>query len=102
MRLRMIVMALVSGLLLTAGIPHASAAESDPFAAALDARMPALLAQHQVPGVVVASITDGAVAWTRAYGLAHVRTQTPMRSDHVFNFGSCNKVLTAWGVMRLV
>ena len=64
--------------------------------------MPELLAEYQVPGAVVAYIRNGDVAWTQAYGLADVANQKPMRADMIFNHGSDGKVLTAWGVMRLV
>ena len=74
----------------------------DPFAVTLQQRMPKLLAKHRVPGAVVSSIRNGEVAWTKAFGLADVRTRTPMRPDMVFNHGSDGKVLAAWGMMRLV
>ncbi|MGO8926370.1 MAG: serine hydrolase domain-containing protein [Limisphaerales bacterium] len=73
----------------------------DPFAMALQERMPALLATNHVPGAVVSYITDGGVAWTKAFGLANVRTDAPMQPEMVFNHGSDGKVLTAWGMMRL-
>jgi CubicO group peptidase (beta-lactamase class C family) len=74
----------------------------DPFAALLDQRMPDLLAKYRVPGAVVSYIKNGEVAWTQAYGLANLATLKPMSPEMVFNFGSTGKVLTGWGVMRLV
>jgi CubicO group peptidase (beta-lactamase class C family) len=78
------------------------ASEVDPFAAVLNERMPGLLAKYGVPGAVVAYIKDGDVAWTQAYGLGDLATGAPMEPNMVFNHGSDGKVLTAWGVMRLV
>jgi CubicO group peptidase (beta-lactamase class C family) len=75
---------------------------SDAFAARLDAEVPGLLEKYGVPGSVISYIDDGAVAWTRAYGLADVSTGTAMSSDMVFEFGSCGKVITAWAAMLLV
>jgi len=72
------------------------------FAARMEAQMPALLDQYGVPGAVAAYIQGGEVLWTRAYGVADQRSGEPMQPDMIFNFGSCGKVLTAWGVMRLV
>ena len=72
------------------------------FAVTLQERMPALLGSNQVPGAVVSYIKNGEVAWTKAFGLANLRTSTPMRPDMVFNHGSDGKVLTAWAMMRLV
>jgi CubicO group peptidase (beta-lactamase class C family) len=82
--------------------PATNLAANDPFAVALEERMPALLATNHVPGAVVSYITNGAVAWTKAFGVADLRRGTPMRPDMVFNLGSLGKVLTAWGVMRLL
>jgi len=87
---------------LALNVPHISPAVDDPFARALDERMPALLTKYQVPGAVISCITNGDVAWTKAFGLANLKTGAPMRSDMVFNHGSNGKVLTMWGVMRLV
>jgi CubicO group peptidase (beta-lactamase class C family) len=94
------VMCVVALSLISPGLSQASGA--DPFGVALDQRMPSLLAKYQVPGAVVAYIKDGDVAWTQTYGVADRATGAPMRADMVFNHGSDGKVLTAWGVMRLV
>lgn len=80
----------------------ASAAPSDPFARALDERMPALLLKYRVPGAVVSCITNGEVAWTKTFGRANLKTGAPMQPEMVFNHGSNGKMLTAWGIMRLV
>src|SRR4051812_11322697 len=90
--------------------PHADSSSAlttqvvpeDRFATALQERMPALLATNHVPGAVVSYIRDGALAWTKAFGVANLQTRAPMRPDMVFNHGSNGKVLTAWGMMRLV
>jgi len=74
----------------------------DPFARALEQRMPELLRKYKVPGAVVACITNGEVAWTKAFGRANLATGAPMQPDMVFNHGSNGKVLTAWGILRLV
>src|ERR1051325_7800403 len=78
------------------------AGSEDAFALALKERMPALLVSNKVPGAVVSCIKNGEVAWTKAFGVANLRTSSPMRPDMVFNHGSDGKVLTAWGMMRLV
>src|SRR5437867_9438198 len=81
---------------------RAIAAPDDAFAIALKERMPTLLATNHVPGVVVSYIKNGEVAWTKAFGIANLQTGVPMRPDMVFNHASDCKVLTAWGIMRLV
>src|SRR5688572_6600757 len=82
--------------------PTAEVAAEDPFAVALQEGMPALLRSNQVPGAVVSCIKNGEVAWTKAFGVADLKTSSPMRPDMVFNHGSDGKVLTAWAMMRMV
>jgi len=81
---------------------QAAVTPNDPFARALEERMPGLLAKYRVPGAVISCVTNGDVAWTRTFGLANLKTGAPMKPDMVFNHGSNGKVLTAWGIMRLV
>jgi CubicO group peptidase (beta-lactamase class C family) len=80
----------------------AEVAAEDRFAVALQEGMPALLLSNKVPGAVVSCIQNGGVAWTKAFGVADLKTRSPMRPDMVFNHGSDGKVLTAWAMMRLV
>jgi len=77
-------------------------ASGEPFDVALERQMPVLLAKNHVPGAVISCIQNGEVVWTKAFGLANCQTREPMRPDMVFNHGSDGKVLTAWGIMRLV
>jgi len=74
----------------------------DPFAAALDEKMPGWLSEYNVPGAVVSYIRDSEVVWTKAFGVADRATGTPMSVDSLFCTGSASKALTAWGVMKLV
>lgn len=88
---------------LIVAVPISTVANSgDPFAVALEERMPALLRQYRVPGAMVSYIKNGDVVWTKAFGRANLATGAPMQPDMVFNHGSNGKVLTAWGIMRLV
>lgn len=98
-RLLGLLAALISTMTLT--VP-AAAMSGDRFAAVLDEKMPGWLKYFDVPGAVVSYIEDGAVVWTRAYGVKDATTQAPMTPDAIFNHGSNGKTLTAWGVMHLV
>ncbi len=55
----------------------------------------------QVPGVAVALVRDGEVAWTRAYGFADLERGEPMTVDALFHTGSISKSVTTWGVLHL-
>jgi CubicO group peptidase (beta-lactamase class C family) len=81
---------------------RAQAQEQELFATRLKEQISAQLADYHVPGAIVAYIQDGDVAWAEAYGFTNTRTGEPMHPEMIMNFGSCGKVLTAWGVMRLV
>jgi CubicO group peptidase (beta-lactamase class C family) len=81
--------------------PTAGASEAD-FRRELDRSAPAILDHFGVPGVVVATVVNGAPSHIYAYGLADIRTHRPMRADTVFRVASISKSLTAWGVLHLV
>ena len=61
-----------------------------------------MLEYYDVPGAQVAVLHHGEVAWVAEYGVADTSTGAPVARDTRFNVGSVSKVLTAWGVMRLV
>jgi len=85
-----------------AAAQNTTAMSDDPFAAALDEKMPGWLSEYSVPGAVVSYIRDGEVVWTKAFGVADRAKGTPISVDSVFCTGSASKALTAWGVMKLV
>lgn len=68
----------------------------------LDERIGELMADYDVPGVVVALIREGELVWTEAYGYADIETGRPMTVDTVNRAESISKSVTAWGVMTLV
>lgn len=74
----------------------------DPVRARLAATMPERLARLRVPGVALAVVRDGRVAWVDGHGLADVERGLPVTTDTVFNAGSISKAVSAWAVMRLV
>lgn len=76
--------------------------QKQPFLATVDKDAPESLKEFAVPGVAVAFIQKGEIAWTRGYGFANEATAKPITPDTVFNVGSLSKMATAWGVMRLV
>jgi len=54
------------------------------------------------PGIAVARITDGEIAWAVGCGFATVEGEEPVLPETVFNIGSISKTVAAWGVMKLV
>lgn len=61
-----------------------------------------LMKQHKVPGLAIAIIRDGKIAWTECIGLADVSGRKPVTQQTVFNVGSISKNVAAWGFMQLI
>jgi len=88
---------LLLSLLTTAQQPSAKQAISD-----LERDIPALLQQADVPGLSIALIHDGKIAWTGAFGIANAKTKKPVTKTTVFEAASLSKPVFAYGVMKLV
>ena len=73
----------------------------DEFIARLDTRAPELLLRDVVPSLAVAVVHDGRIV-TRTWGLADVASARIATNGTRYNIASISKLLTAWGVMRLV
>ena len=67
----------------------------------LDRQVPVLLKRYQVPGVSLALVKDGQVAWTGAYGFADLESGREMTPDTPCRVQSISKSVTAWGVLKL-
>ena len=72
------------------------------FTEYLDGRIALLMAQYGVPGVSIALVRGGKLAWSGAYGYADLEHGRKMTVDAVFRVESISKSVTAWGVMKLV
>lgn len=81
--------------------PRPAAAPAD-LGAVFDALVPELVARSSVPGVQIAVIDQGAVAWHGSYGFADLQSSEPVTDRTLFNIGSVSKAVAAWGVMTLV
>lgn len=56
---------------------------------------------NNVPGVAIAVIQNGKVAWTQCVGLADMKSKKPVTTETIFNVGSVSKLVSAWGLMQL-
>ena len=68
----------------------------------LDAFVPAYMEAQGVPGVAIALVREGRVAWTGEYGLANRLSRRPIAPDTTFSVASNSKVVTAYIALRLV
>ena len=64
--------------------------------------IPALLKTHHTPGLSIALVQNGRVAWTRGFGVKRAGNQAPVDVDTLFQAGSISKTVFAYAVMKLV
>lgn len=60
------------------------------------------MAHHGVPGVSIAVIEDGRVAWAKGYGVKDVATGAPVTPTTLFQAASISKPVAVMGMLRLV
>ena len=63
--------------------------------------VPDRMAHEHVPGLSLACIHNGTVAWRQAFGVARVGAE-PVTAESLFQGGSISKSVTALAVLRLV
>ena len=68
----------------------------------IDALVPTLQEEYGVPGVGIAMVKDGAVAYARGFGVLEQGGQNPVDENTLFAIGSCTKAFTATAVGLLV
>ena len=55
-----------------------------------------------IPGIAVAVIHDFSVIIKKTYGFANLEEKIPVTGKTLFNVGSISKLITAWGIIKLV
>jgi CubicO group peptidase (beta-lactamase class C family) len=68
----------------------------------LERRIPELMRAGDVPGLQIAVVRDGRVAWRHAFGTLDAASGTPVADDTVFEAASLSKPVFAYAVLRLV
>ena len=66
-----------------------------------DQQIPAWMKEHDVPGVSVAYVENGALAWSRAFGIADMKSQAKVTPETVFQAASLSKPVFAYAVLTL-
>src|SRR5438105_4985986 len=77
------------------------AQDADLLFRALDAKIQAAMAEHQIPGVAVGVYYQGQ-EYVRGYGVTNVDYPQPVDGDTLFRMGSIAKTFTGTTIMRLV
>jgi CubicO group peptidase (beta-lactamase class C family) len=65
-------------------------------------RIPELLRTGDVPGLQIAVVRDGRIAWKRAFGVRDAASGAPVSDDTIFEAASLSKPVFAYAVLRLV
>lgn len=60
------------------------------------------MARYNVPGVSIALIDEGKIAWTKGYGVTRMHGTEPVSPSTLFQAASLVKIVTATGALRLV
>jgi len=71
-------------------------------AADLEASIPDLLEKGHMPGLQIALVHGGRVAWSGAFGVANAESRAPVTSETIFEAASLTKPFFAYFVMKLV
>ncbi len=83
-----------------------AAAQSTAFStekrAKIEAAISAAMSQAGIPGLSVAIVTDGKLAWSNGYGLADVENFVPAKASTSYRLASISKTITATAIMQLV
>ncbi len=61
-----------------------------------------LMAEAEIPGISVAFVSGGEVAWSAELGVANAETGAPVTPETVFEAASLTKPVVAYAVLRLV
>lgn len=85
-----------------ANAPLQSSAKLPRVVAALDAAVPRLMKEADVPGLSIALVRNGELAWYHGFGVKDAKTKEPVADDTVFEAASLSKPVFAYAVMKLV
>lgn len=71
------------------------------LAARLERAVPTLMAEADVPGLSLALVRGGELAWHRGFGVRNAETREPVGEDTVFEAASLSKPVFAYAVLKL-
>ena len=79
-------------------LPLAAFAQADK----VDEFVKAEMQKRKIPGLSIAVVKDGQIAYTKGYGLSNVELNVPAKPETIYQSGSVGKQFTATLVMMLV
>jgi len=82
--------------------PAKTTVKKDELIARLENVIPRLMKDGDVPGLSIAVIRNGKLAWNHAFGVKNAETKEPVTEDTVFEAASLSKPVFAYAVLKLV
>jgi len=76
--------------------------EEEILASTLEKEIPRLMEAANIPGLSIAVVRDGNIAWNKAFGVKSRQTKEPVNENTMFEAASLTKTVTAYAAMRLV
>lgn len=64
--------------------------------------IPKLMERDRIPGMSIAWVSKGAIAWMANYGVANAGQNNPVTDSTLFEAASLSKVVTAYAALKLV
>jgi serine beta-lactamase-like protein LACTB len=61
----------------------------------------AFMAKHKIPGLSIAIVAEGELAWSNGYGMADVENSVPAKATTAYRSASIGKTMTATAAMQL-
>src|SRR5262245_11564654 len=74
---------------------------SEETGAKIERHVPALMRERAVPGVSLAIVQDGRLAWQRSFGMRDATSQARVDADTVFEAASVSKTAFAYVALKL-
>jgi CubicO group peptidase (beta-lactamase class C family) len=85
-----------------ASAPLRTRVRKETVVAGLERLVPRLMSEADVPGLSIALVRDGRVAWRRGFGVRNAATKEPVTNETVFEAASLSKPVFAYAVLKLV
>ncbi len=83
-------------------VPLTTKTKQAQLIAQIEKSLPPLMKEANVPGLSIALIRDGKLAWQRGFGVVNAKTTEPVTDATVFEAASLSKPVFAFAVMKLV
>jgi CubicO group peptidase (beta-lactamase class C family) len=83
-------------------VPLRTKAKKEQIIARLEQLIPQLMKEGDVPGLSIALVRGGDLAWFRGFGVMNAKTSEPVTDETVFEAASLSKPVFAYAVLKLV